>query len=390
MKVCFDTFGCRLNRAEALSMEAGFLARGWKVASSHAEADLIIVRGCSVTAKAQHECERLLEHLKEKYPAKRVIATGCLKQKRNEALLRDLDMDRIPLSTTRVFLKVQDGCSSNCAFCIVPQFRGTARSVVFEDVLEQAKRFFDAGYTEIVVTGCNLSQYNSKGRRIAQLAAALAALDGRRRIRIGSVEPGPAAAELVDAMAANANICRYLHLPVQSGSNTVLSAMRRPYKVQDVEEIVDAARKAMPFVAIGCDLMAGFPGESEHDALATRSLTMRLAIARAHVFPFSERPGTAAALMAGKILPALRAERAAALQRIADEERTRYAKRMIGRVVEIVVEDEENVAGWTGEYLWCRLRHEYAAAIGAKRRDLVKIRVQKAEGHVLAGTPVFE
>lgn len=388
MKVCFETFGCRLNRSEALSLEAGFVARGWQTTDSHAEADLIVVRGCSVTARAQHDCEKLIEHIAEKYPTKRLVVTGCMQKKRNEAILRDVSLTEVPMSTSRAYLKVQDGCSGGCTFCIVPHFRGKAQSVDFQSVLDGGRRFIDAGYREIVVTGCNLSQYNSGGRRIAALVDALASLDARCRVRVSSIEPSAAAEELVDAMADNANICRYIHLPVQSGSNLILSAMRRPYFVKTVEAIVHRALAKMPFVAIGCDLMTGFPGEHDLEALATRTLFQRIHISRAHVFVYSERPGTAAATLPDEIPVEVRRERARELSDIADRERSRFAKKMIGREVEIVVEDEQSVAGWTGEYLWCRAQHESLPRFRCKRRERQVMRVIRADGHVLVGVPV--
>ena len=388
MKVCFDTFGCRLNRAEALAQEAGFVSRGWQTTDSHSEADLIIVRGCSVTARAQHDCEKLVEHIISKYPNKRVVVTGCLKEKRNEAILRDLSLDEIPMKTARAYLKVQDGCTGNCSFCIVPQFRGRPVSVDFQAVLDKAKRFIDAGYREIVLTGCNLSLYHSGGKHIAELADALANLDERCRVRVSSIEPTTAASELVDVMAENDNICRFLHLPIQSGANVILNAMRRPYSTRTVEELVNKALAKMPFLAIGCDLMTGFPGEGDLEALATRTLFRRFHISRAHIFTFSERPGTVAAMLPNEVPKEIRRERARELTEVADAERTRFAKKMVGRDVEIIVEDENAVAGWTGEYLWCRAQHELAERFRQKRRERVKMRVVKAEGHMLTGRPL--
>lgn len=385
MKVCFDTFGCRLNRAEALAQEAGLSARGWQTTDSHKDADLIIVRGCSVTARAQRDCEKLVEHLINKYPTKRIVVTGCLSEKRNETILRDLSLNEIPTRTARAYLKVQDGCSGNCTFCIVPQFRGKSVSVPFDDALDKAKRFIDAGYREIVVTGCNLTMYSSGGKHLADLVDALASLDARCRIRTGSVEPTSAALDLIDAMADNENICRYLHLPIQSGSNLILSAMHRPYSMKTVEEVVGKAREKMPLLAIGCDLMVGFPGEGDLEYLATKTIFRRIPIARAHIFSYSERPGTVAAMMPNEVPREIRHERAHELAKLADDERSRYAKKMIGREVEIVVEDEDGVAGWTSEYLWCRAQNDVAARFRPKRRERVKMRVIASDGHILIG-----
>ena len=214
MNICFDTFGCRLNRAEALEDEARTLAKGHHIVSSHAEADLIVIRGCSVTARAQHDCEKLIAHLRENYPGKRVFLTGCLPNAKKLDIsslsrsTKDIPVAApVPKRTARAYLKVQDGCSMGCTFCIVPKFRGDPVSVPFDEVMDKAKRFIDAGYHEIVVTGCNLMLYSSEGRRLPELVAALAALSPDCRVRIGSVEPGPLAMEVVHAMAENANVC---------------------------------------------------------------------------------------------------------------------------------------------------------------------------------------
>jgi threonylcarbamoyladenosine tRNA methylthiotransferase MtaB len=357
MNICFDTFGCRLNRAEALEDEARCRARGHTIVDNHADADLIVVRGCSVTARAQRDCEHLIERLRAKYPVTRLIVTGCLPDARKFDVSRlspgrpDKD-DPVPTRTARAYLKIQDGCSCSCTFCIVPKFRGTSRSVPFADVLERARRFIDAGYRELVVTGCNLSLYVSDGRRLPELATALAALSPDCRIRFGSVEPGAVARDLVPVMADTPNICRFLHLSVQSGSDRMLTAMRRPYTARDVDTLARDAVRRMPLIGLGCDLIAGFPAESEIDFRLTKGLLERHPFSNVHAFPYSERPGTVAAGLPGALSTDLRRARAHALADIAAAHRRRFLNRFIGRTVDIVVERDSRCAGWTGEYLW--------------------------------------
>ena len=399
MKVCFETFGCRLNRAEALEEETKYLARGWELTDSHADAQLIVVRGCSVTARAQRDCERLIDHLKEKYPFKRVLITGCLPTAKKDYLLRDNAIRQVrawgrepdktekqasvPTRTARAYLKVQDGCNSACTFCIVPKFRGKSVSVPFNEVLEKARAFIAAGYHEIVVTGCNLALYASAGKRLPDLMSALAGLaPDTCRIRLGSVEPGPVAREVIDVMAAHPNICRFLHIPIQSGSSRILSAMRRPYQTRQVDDLIREAARLLPNLGLGCDLMTGFPDETDTDYFATEALLNRHAFTKAHVFPYSERPDTIAAGLPNAVPKEIRSARAHALADIADEARTRYARRFKGKIVEIVVEDEEHVAGWTSEYLWCRIGEPRK---GVRRKDLVRIRVRDVDGHQLIG-----
>jgi len=392
MKVCFETFGCRLNRAEALDQEAEYLADGWKLTSSHSDADIIIVRGCSVTRRAQRDCEHLIAHIRKKYPNKRVIVEGCLVTsnaakiavKHTPVALRMApDGEPIPTRTARAYLKVQDGCAGKCTFCIVPKFRGESSSVDFDAVLDKAKRFIDVGYHEIVVTGCNLSLYASGGKRLPELMDALAALSPDCRIRLGSLEPSDVATDVVAVMAGKANVCRFLHIPVQSASNRILVAMKRPYTANDVDELVRAIRRQIPNAGIGCDLMAGFPSESDLDFMATFGMLERNPFSRVHVFPFSERPGTPAASMAGSVPPEIRKSRAKKLSALADTKRSAFARRFIGKTTEIVVEDEGTCSGWTSEYLWCTCPHAHPP-----RKSLVTVRITSAKGHTLTGTPI--
>ena len=352
MKVCFETFGCRLNKAEALAMEADYLARGWERTESHADADLVVVRGCSVTARAQRDCEKLIDHLRRRYPRTPVRVFGCLKDGTKSAAFDDGDFV-VPTRTAKAYLKVQDGCSGQCTFCIVPKFRGASVSLDFDEAVNRAKRFIDAGYHEIDVTGCNLALYASGGKRLPELVAALAEVSPDCRIRVSSLEPGACAREVVAAMAEHANVCRFLHVPVQSGSNRILRAMRRPYSLRDVEELVAEATKRMPNLGLGCDLMTGFPDEGHDDFVATEGLLTRLPFNLAHIFPYSERPGTLAAAFVGAVPKEKRSARAHHLAHVIEEKRLKYARRFLARDVEIVVEGETKTEGWTGEYLRC-------------------------------------
>lgn len=371
VKICFETFGCRLNRAEALQQEAEFVSAGWELTKEHADADMIVVRGCSVTARAQRECEHLIDHLRRKYPRKRLIVEGCLERRLGAGGMRAADVlppgvrralrdgsqdEPLPARTARAYLKVQDGCTGKCAFCIVPRFRGAAKSVPFGDVLHRAERFIKAGYHEIVVTGCNLSLYSSEGHTLADLATALAKIDSECRIRLGSIEPTAEAVKVVEAMAASPNICRFLHLAIQSGSNTVLSRMRRAYLMHSVERTLRLAEDAIPHAGLGCDIITGFPGETDAEFTATKKLLQRFAFSNLHVFPFSERPQTTAVLLKDQVPPPLRAKRAKELSEIIKHKRSAFAKHFVGREVEIVVEDEKHLGGWTSEYLWCSVR----------------------------------
>lgn len=390
MNVCFETFGCRLNRAEALEDEAKCLAAGHKVVTDREQADIFIVRGCSVTSRAQHDCEKLIDHLREKYPTRRIQVTGCLPSAKPFVIRRRSDDEVVPTRTARAYLKVQNGCSGRCTFCIVPKFRGTGSvSEGFLDVIDRAKRFIDVGYREIVMTGCNLSLYASDGRRLPELLSALAELDPGCRIRLGSLEPCTAADDVLSAMAEHPNVCRFLHMPIQSGSDRILRRMNRPYDVDRVVQLLLQARRLMPTVALGCDMIAGFPGECDLDQINSESLLNRLKIVNVHAFPFSRRPGTAAAAFPLQLPHGTITERARKLANIGTTYRRAFAHRFVGQTVDVIVEKEDAAAGWTGEHLWFEETAD-GRQDGRRneRRQAVRFLVQKAHDGRLYGTRV--
>ncbi len=408
MKICFDTFGCRLNRAEALDQEALFLSNGWEKTSMHHDADLIIVRGCSVTGRAQHDCEKFIAALKAKYPAKRIFTTGCLAQKTPSAMIdaamrsacgkNEFIANATPVSTARAYLKVQDGCNGCCTFCIVPKFRGRTSSVDFNSVLDKAKRFIDCGYSEIVLTGCNLSLYLSEGKRLNDLIAALADIsDASHRIRLGSLEPGPIALETLHVISEKKNICRFLHIPIQSASNKILAEMRRPYKVRDLNELVSNAQTLLPGVGLGCDTISGFPGESDSDHAATIEFLKHHSFSNVHAFPYSERPGTPAAAFSSQVDKFIRSTRSHEISTLIKSKRETFAKRFRGQTVEIAVEDAASLSGWTSEYFWCSMRAKSSDAKSLRgastsksraRKALVKMLVKDVIGDKLFGDPI--
>lgn len=391
MRIAFKTFGCRLNHAEALEEEARLGAAGHAIVPLDADPapDCIVVRGCSVTAKAAHESEKEVARLRARFPAAEIRRAGCL-----PGAARDAPPPPdapVPRATSRAYLKVQDGCSGRCTFCIVPQFRGAPASVPFAHVLARARAFLAAGYRELVVTGCNLALYRDAGRRLPDLVAALAALDGPapHRLRLSSLEPGLCGADLLDALAAHPNVCRFLHLSLQSASDRILRRMNRPYAREDVAAFCDAAlRRLGPRLALGADVIAGFPGETDADHAATLDFLARLlpsesapAFSLLHVFPFSERPGTAAAALDGALPHAVRRARAQELAALGRRLRAAYARSFIGRTVEVCVE-RSGLFGRTAEYLPCRL------AAPAPRRTLVAARVAACEADgTLAAAP---
>ena len=410
MRVGFVTFGCRLNRAEALDLETQYAAAGWEVVTVRIPAspsphpfspstpqplntstpDRIIVRGCSVTAKAQRDCEKAIAHLRARFPRADIRLTGCLPEATGDVCPTRLNGATAPSPATqtasdsqfllsdshsRAYLKVQDGCSGKCAYCIVPTFRGPPVSTPFDEIIARARALIAAGYRELVITGCNLCLYRNAGRGLPELAAALAGLESPgHRIRLGSIEPGLCDARLIDALESHPNICRFIHLSLQSGSDRVLRLMRRPYTMEQIAAFCgDARRRLGPRLALGADLITGFPGETDDDFAITKDFLsspphlFTSPFLHLHVFPYSERPGTEAATMKPAVPMAIRRIRARELERIGATNRATYAQALTGREVVVCVEKDGN--GRTDEYLRCLLNG------AASRRSLVRAMV---------------
>ena len=420
MTIAFQTFGCRLNRAEALDLEARLAAAGHTIIDlpsgsvptpSGAVPDAIIVRGCSVTAKAQRDCEKAIDHLRTRFPTSQILITGCLPSAGTDPITLKSSPSlgvsaplryaipvgsvpslsgSVPTRTSRAYLKIQDGCSGKCAFCIVPKFRGPPKSVPFDEVLSRARAFLDAGYHELVVTGCNLALYRSQGHGLADLLSALASLGTdptdsggtvpRHRVRLGSLEPGICDADTLNAFERHPNICRFIHLSLQSGSDAILKRMNRPYAIASVAKFcAEAVSRLGSRLSLGADVITGFPGETDADHALTRSFLVRHAFSNLHVFPYSERPGTPAATMDGALSRAVRIARAHELESLGRQQREAFTQTFLNQEVEVCVE-QGGTHGWTAEYLPCRLSRPHP------RRSLVTVRVTAVNGDELIGT----
>ena len=485
MKISFVTFGCRLNQAEALDLEAQLSAAGHTIipvpkgsdptvspkgsdptvspkgsdpiapkGSDPIVPEVIVVRGCSVTDKAYNDCEKMISKLKSQFPNTKIVRMGCLPNATtlpqflstieekivgskivgsdpseivgseivgsdpseivgsDPSKIVGSDPSRsVSMSTSRAYLKIQDGCSGKCAFCIVPQFRGPPISTPFNEIMVKAQSFLSVGYRELVVTGCNLALYKCDGKGLADILDALAKiklqgsdpiegsdpmghttlLQGSdpteqgsqgsdpmgHRIRIGSIEPGLGGTGILDIMSENKNICRFLHISLQSGSNEILKRMNRPYDIETVTGFVADARLRFGMeLCLGADVITGFPGESEVDFEATRSFLAKWDFCNVHVFPYSERPGTMGAKMKEVVPIAVRKKRAKIISEDARMRKLRFAERFVGREVEVCVERGGD-HGWTGEYLPVQLN-------GVRpRRSLVRVRIVSAENGIL-------
>jgi threonylcarbamoyladenosine tRNA methylthiotransferase MtaB len=387
--VFVQSFGCRASQADGAGIEASFRDRGFEAVRDPGAADLLVVNTCTVTHSADVDARRTIRTLHRDYPNAKIAVTGCYAQRAPNELVgiegvewvvgnaekahiasvvlsdreayhggvavsgfdpngsflatpvRDVREDR-----TRPNLKVQDGCSNACSFCIIPSVRGRSRSAPAESVTEQV-RDLASRYCEVVLTGINLGRWGRElpGRlRLTDLLQLLLRETDLRRIRISSVEPMDWSDSLLQLVAEEARIADHVHLPLQSGSDTVLKRMFRKYRTRHYASRVQLARKLMPDAAIGADVMTGFPGETEAEFEETVRFIEEQPFTYLHVFTYSERPGTAAASLSNPVPSAVRRERTHVLRQLSDRKNLDFRRRMIGKRLSAVTLEERGMA----------------------------------------------
>jgi threonylcarbamoyladenosine tRNA methylthiotransferase MtaB len=398
-RVGFHTFGCKLNQYETEAIASALKGQGFSIVPADEEAEAYIVNTCTVTARADHKARALIRGLARSRPDALLLVTGCSAQLEAASLAslaanivivpqveksRLLDLPRIlkdargarsaaetgaelrrgsapdPFALTvkemsfhtRAFLKVQDGCDSWCSYCRVPPARGPSVSLGAAEVVRRASRLESDGYRELVITGVNISAWKDGSLRLPDLLRSILEGTEKARIRLSSLEPESLTTDLCRILSHD-RVCPHFHIPVQSGSNAILEAMKRRYRIERVGEGISLLRsvKERPFVA--ADIIVGFPGETEQDFDATRRAVRALGFSALHTFPFSTRPGTAAAALRPMIPERIRYQRARELASIARGQSEAYAHSWIGEMVEVLFEKGEGglAHGISGNYL---------------------------------------
>ena len=389
LKASFYTLGCRLNQAETALIGNSFRQKGYELVEFGRPADVCVINSCTVTEQADSKCRQLVRQVLRKNPATFVAVVGCYAQIGSEALRRvdgidlivgtqdklrvsDFIDDPIKLSapqiiknkmtkapftiatadgaapTTRANLKIQDGCDFMCSFCVIPFARGRARSRAFWDIQREALQLIDAGHKEIVLTGVNIGTYQFEDKTFLDVVKMLLTIPALKRLRISSIEPTTIPHELIDLMAGAEALCPHLHIPVQSGDDKILAAMKRLYTNAEYLHFLEYAVKRVPDMLIGTDIMIGFPDESDAAFQASCDLLTKSPLAYAHIFPFSERGGTAATKLQHKISPALKKQRSAELHRLSDEKKLGFYRRFLGRQLRVLTEEQNEYGQWLG------------------------------------------
>ncbi len=391
--------GCKVNRVESDSFERQLNALGFTL-TEDAGADVVVLNTCTVTAVAEKKTRKAVRRALSENPRAKVIVTGCAALQKPDVYLEMSDrVDVVPkwemsdhLRTlgspaecpqgdllaceaeqrtqhkSRMGIKVQDGCANACSYCIVHSVRGPETSQDPQVVLADARRLAKCGVKEIMLTGINLGRYNHDGKDLAWLLHQLLELGLDARYRISSIEPDNLSTAMIEAAAAsNGRICRHFHLPLQSGSDAVLSDMCRKYTRRDFLETVEEIRLAIPEASISTDVICGFPGETDDDFMQTCELCETVGFSKIHVFPYSEREGTPAAARSDQVPHDVRLSRAAKLRSLTARLRAEDLASRKGSCELAVVED--------GGVCLTESYHWVAAPAGSREGDLCEVRL---------------
>lgn len=367
------TLGCKVNQYETQYVREGLLRVGYRDAAEGEPADLCLVNTCTVTREADYKCRKIVRALARTNPGAQIVVMGCYAARAAQELAAlpgvvEVVMDKRDLpgllarfglheaptgirSFTwrhRAWVKVQDGCHMGCSYCIVPKVRPVLWSRPAHEVLEEVQALSSAGYREIVLTGIHLGHYcldqrpretATKRLDLAGLVEQILTLDGDFRLRLSSIEAAEVTPVLIDLVAAHPQrLCPHLHLPLQSGSDGVLSRMRRRYSSQQFVETCQAVEQRVPGLALTTDVIVGFPGESEADFQATCQVVEEIGFAKVHVFRYSPREGTPAAEFPEQVAEQAKQKRAAELGRKSRRLHQRYLKRLCGERLQVLAE----------------------------------------------------
>lgn len=390
-RVALHTLGCRLNLSETGSIASGFKERGYDIVDFGEPADVVFINTCTVTDAADSTCRNLIRKAHHSSPEAKIVVAGCYAQMEPEKIagmqgvdlvlgntekykvfdyLDDESTNQVHVdkswefysaattsadSHTRAFLKIQDGCNYVCSFCIIPFARGRSRAISVSDAILEAKKLVTDGFKEIVLTGVNIGEYEqASGEKLHHLVAEILKVDGLERFRLSSVEPNTITDELLEVLKSSPKVMDHFHIPLQSGDDDILKAMRRKYTVADYKRIIGKIMAAFPNAGIGADIIVGFPGETKEQFENTFNLVKELPLTHFHVFPYSKRKNTTAARMENHIHSAVKKERVKTLLMFGDAKLNLFSEDQIGKTTKVLFEKrnkEGNFEGYSANYV---------------------------------------
>jgi threonylcarbamoyladenosine tRNA methylthiotransferase MtaB len=397
MKVSFYTLGCRLNQAETAVLQQQCAHHGYTVVDGSVPADVVVINTCTVTEHGDSDTRRLINKVRRLNANARIALVGCQSQVQSQQLAElpgvhwvigtaakmnlveilqqpaqegpvvvvpeisrksfTVPVSGIDRSHTRANLKIQDGCDFFCSYCEIPYARGRARSREFDDLVREAGELVQAGHRELVLTGINVGLYNHEGKSIADVVQALHAIPDLLRMRISSIEATTIPPRLFEFMKQG-RLCRFLHLPLQSASDTVLQRMHRKYTLAEYDQLATKAQESVPGICLGTDILVGFPGETETEFEQTYNYLRESGHAYFHVFSYSDRINNTSRHFADKVSPAQIEKRSQALRSLSAQKRQRHMEACMGRDEMVLFEQQKN-GYWTGvtdTYIRVRVR----------------------------------
>ncbi|MGN0688521.1 MAG: tRNA (N(6)-L-threonylcarbamoyladenosine(37)-C(2))-methylthiotransferase MtaB [Oscillospiraceae bacterium] len=410
MTFSVHTFGCKVNSCESAAITDAFIRAGYDKAESGA--DIAVVNSCAVTSMGVKKARQLVSRLKSENPDSVVVLCGCFPQsypdeacntsadiiignaskcdipflvgeylKKRERLVLcaalpkefDIRCAGADLDRTRAFIKIEDGCDRFCTYCIIPTARGRVRSMPLDEVTRQALLAAQSGHKELVLTGINLSCYGQELGLTLSDAVKAADVEGIHRIRLGSLEPDMMTDEEIEKLSGTDKLCPHFHLSLQSGSDAVLKRMKRRYDTAQYRQVCEKLRKAFPGCSITTDIMVGFPEETDEEFAESLAFAREIGFAKIHVFPYSIRKGTIAAMRSGQVLPQVKSARAKQMTALSTQLERSFLGAQTGSIQQVLIEkpqSSEYSNGFTSSYIHVRI---YGQEI--ERHSLVRVRI---------------
>ncbi|MCK5580125.1 MAG: tRNA (N(6)-L-threonylcarbamoyladenosine(37)-C(2))-methylthiotransferase MtaB [Candidatus Omnitrophica bacterium] len=425
-KISFYTLGCRLNQSETSVMQNQFESHGYQVVDFYQPSDIVVVNTCTVTKHGDNDTRKIVHKIQRVNPQAQIALIGCQAQTQKEILaempnvkwvvgnarkmelpeiIRDETASDHPVIVaptipresftipaagidrqhTRANIKIQDGCDSFCSFCEIPYARGRARSREFDDILKEARVLVDAGHKELVITGINVGHYAYKGKGIVDVVSALDDVAGIERIRISSIEPTTIPDTLIQKMKTKTKLCRYLHIPMQSGHDDILQLMKRGYRIEDFLSLIQRIHSDVPEICIGTDVIVGFPGETDEHFKTTYHHLKSAPINYFHVFSYSKRKMAKAKKLADPVDPATIQERSHILRELRDRKRQAFYELFSGTTQTVLFEQKKDGfwAGLTDNYI--RVKTKSTQTL---ENQLVDVKLDNIEHNFISGTIV--
>lgn len=435
-KVAFYTLGCKLNYSETSTISRMFEAKGYQKVEFEQNPDIFIINTCSVTDNADKKCKKIVKEAKKISPNSYVTIIGCYAQLKPQEISEIEGVDAVLGAAekfrllelldgfaktqetkvlaseiqeanifnnafsihdrTRTFLKVQDGCNYGCAFCTIPLARGKSRSDSIENILKSAREIAQTEVKEVVLTGVNIGDFGiregKRQERFSDLVFALDEVEGIERFRISSIEPNLLTNEVIEFVSRSKRFVPHFHIPLQSGSNTILRAMGRRYLRELYEDRVDKIKTLMPHCCIGVDVIVGFPGETDELFLETYNFLNELDISYLHVFTYSERANTRAVEMDGVVPIKKRNERSKMLRILSEKKRRKFYEENLGKTFTVLFEEdveEGKMHGFTENYIRVAAKYDPLLVNELKTVTLTSIN-EKGNVEVVEPELVFE